>query len=140
MESNNKLKEIDIKSCMCYNFDDIIKIEDFNFNNTLIVEKSYENILVYSISYRTVIGDKPLCIRFNKINGFIRVYDGTRDLVLFGPEKYDAIFNRSRYLIGVKSGTRYLVLFGTEKYDAIFNRIRYLIGVKSGITYVISHY
>ena len=31
MESNDKLKEIDIKNHQCYYFDDIIKIEDFNF-------------------------------------------------------------------------------------------------------------
>ena len=58
-----------------------------------------------------MIGAKPLRIRFQKVNGFIGVYDGTR----------------------------YLVLFGDEKYDFIYNRIIYLIGVKSGITYVISH-
>ena len=28
-----------------------------------------------------------LCIIFNKIDGFIRVYDGIRYLVLFGSEK-----------------------------------------------------
>ena len=28
MDSNNELKEIDIKNCTCYYFDDIIKIED----------------------------------------------------------------------------------------------------------------
>ena len=50
-------------------------------------------------------------IRFNNIEGFIRVYDGTR----------------------------YLVLFGGEKYYFLYNRIRYLTGVKIGITYVISH-
>ena len=55
-------------------------------------EKSYENILVYDISYKTLIGAKLLRIRFEKINGFIRVYDQTRYLVLFGPEKYDTIF------------------------------------------------
>ena len=33
MDSNNKLKEIIIKNCTCYNFDDIIKIEDFDFDN-----------------------------------------------------------------------------------------------------------
>ena len=54
---------------------------------------------------------KPLRIRFDQIDGFIRVYDGTR----------------------------YLILFGSEKYDFIYNRIRYLIGVKSDFTYVISH-
>ena len=34
---------------------------------------------------------KPLRIKFNKIDGFIRIYDGTRYLVLFGSEKYDLI-------------------------------------------------
>ena len=78
---------------------------------TLIDEKSYEHILVYNNSYKTLIDAKPLCIKFEKIDGFIRVYDGTR----------------------------YLVLFGSEKYDFIYNRIRYLAGVKTGFTYVISH-
>ena len=50
-------------------------------------------------------------IRFEKMDGFIRFYDGTR----------------------------YLVLLGSEKYDFIYDRIRCLIGLKSGITYVISH-
>ena len=39
MESNDELKEIDIKNCTCYYFDDIIKIEDFDFDNILINEK-----------------------------------------------------------------------------------------------------
>ena len=60
--------------------------------------------------------------------GFIRVYDETRYLVLFGSEKYDFI-----------DETRYLVLFGSEKYDFIYNRIRYLIGIKCDITSVLSH-
>ena len=36
MESNDKLKEIDIKNRTCYYFDDIIKMEDFDLNNMLI--------------------------------------------------------------------------------------------------------
>ena len=50
MESNDELKEIDIKNRTCYYFDNIIKIEDFDSDNILINEKSYENILVYDIS------------------------------------------------------------------------------------------
>ena len=34
---------------MCYYFDDIIKLDDFNLNNILIDEKSQENNLVSSI-------------------------------------------------------------------------------------------
>ena len=48
-------------------------------------------------------------IRFDKIDGFIRVYDGTKYLVLFGPEKYDAIYNRIRYLINQRSGITYVI-------------------------------
>ena len=34
-------------------------------------EKSYQNILVYNISYKTLIDAKPLRIRFDKIDEFI---------------------------------------------------------------------
>ena len=81
MESSDISIETDIKNHTCYCFDDIIKIEDFNLDNILRDEKSNENILVYDISYKNLIA-KPLCIRFVKIDGFIRVYDGTRYLVL----------------------------------------------------------
>ena len=64
MESNDKLKEIDIKNCTCYYFNNIIKIEDFDFDNV----KSYKNILVHDISYKTLIGAKPFDIRFDKRN------------------------------------------------------------------------
>ena len=55
-----------------------------------------------------MIGPKPLRIRFNQIDGFIRVCDGTRSLVLFGPEKYDAIYNRIRCLISQETGITYV--------------------------------
>ena len=32
----------------------------------------------------------------DKVNGFITVYDGAKYLILFGPEKYDAIFDRKK--------------------------------------------
>ena len=47
-------------------------------------------------------------VRFDKIDGFIRIYDATRYLTLFGSEKFDAIYNRIRYLISLKSGIRYI--------------------------------
>ena len=102
MNELKQLKEIDIKNRTCYYFDDMIKIEDFDLRNILIDEKSWENILVYNISYKRLI--KPLRITFNKIDGFIKVYDGTKYLVLFGNEKYYYIYNRIRYLISLKSG------------------------------------
>ena len=69
----------------------------------MLDEKLFETFLVYDISFQTLIGAKPLRVRFDKIDGFIRVYDGSTYLVLFGPEKYDAIYGRIRNLIGKKS-------------------------------------
>ena len=77
MESNGILKEIGIKKTYVLLFRWYIGIENFDLNNILIDENSYENILVYNISYKNLIDSKPLHIRFNKINVFIRVYDGT---------------------------------------------------------------
>ena len=37
---NNKLKEVNFKNCTCYYFDHIIEIEDFDFDNICIDEKS----------------------------------------------------------------------------------------------------
>ena len=117
MESNYELKEINIKNRTCYYFDDIIKVFNFNLDNILVDEKSYEDILVYNISYKNLIGSKPFRIVFNEIDGFIRW-----------------VCDRWGY-----DGTRYLLLFGGEKYDFIYNRIRYLMEIKSCITYVVSH-
>ena len=68
-----------IKNRTCFYFDNII--------NTLLDEKIYKKILVYDISYKTFIGVKPFRIRFKKVDGFIRIYFGTRYFVLFSLEK-----------------------------------------------------
>ena len=94
------------------------KIKDLDFDNILINGKPYRIILDYEILYKTFIGAKPLGIWFYKVDRFIRIYDETRYLILFGPEKYHAIFNRISIL---------------------WDRYRYLIRVKCGITYVISY-
>ena len=57
---------------------------------------------------------KPSRIRFDKIDGFIRVYDGTRYLVLLETEKYNFIYNRIRYLTEVKSGITYVWIIMQE--------------------------
>ena len=69
----------------------------------MIDQKLHENIFIYDISYETVVGGKPLRIRFDEIDGFIRSYDGTSYLVLFRLEKYDAIYSRIRCLTSLKS-------------------------------------
>ena len=62
----------------------------------------------------------PLRIRFDKIDEFIRVYDGAKSLVLFESEKYDSIYDRIKYLISVRSGITYIIShnYATIKVDS----------------------
>ena len=45
------------------------EVEDSDFDNILLDEKSWENILIYYISYKTLIDAKFM---FDKVEGFIR--------------------------------------------------------------------
>ena len=74
----NNLKEINVKNRTCYYLDYIINIIIISIiYNISMDKKSYENILVYDISYKTLTGPKPLRIRFDQVDGLIRVTDGT---------------------------------------------------------------
>ena len=83
---HNEFKRVSLKNCMRNYFNDIIKFDDFDSHNILLDEKSYETIFVSDILYKTFISAKPFRIRFDKIDGFIKVYDGRKYFVLFGPE------------------------------------------------------
>ena len=45
----------------------------------------------------------PLRIRFYKIDGFIKIYDGIRYLEIYDYERYIAIYDRINYLMNKKS-------------------------------------
>ena len=46
---------------------DEVKKKDFDFSDILLGKKSYENVLISDISYKTFIGAKPLHIWFKYI-------------------------------------------------------------------------
>ena len=48
--------------------------------------KIYWLIHLQKLVYKNLIGAKQLQIRFDRVTRFIRVYDGIRYLVLFGPK------------------------------------------------------
>ena len=52
---------------------------------------------------------------FDKIHGFVKDYDGTKYLLLYCPENYDAIFDRVRYFIRLKSSITYVNSFNYTK-------------------------
>ena len=60
---------------------------DTDFSSISLDKKLYKqknkNIVVYDISYKTPTGAKPLRIRFDKIDGFVKIHNKIRYLVLF---------------------------------------------------------
>ena len=90
---------------------------DIRFNYILLNEKSHKSTLIYEVSYKNFMGEKPLRINFNEINGFIKAYDGIIYLVIFNYWLHNEIYNRIIYLISEKSGI-------TNSINHIFARIR----------------
>ena len=77
---SKKAKGIGIKNRICYSFNDMINITNFDLNNIKIDEKSYKNILIYYIGYVAMKDLKyvkinsvnPLYLIFNKGNGYFK--------------------------------------------------------------------
>ena len=71
-----------------------------------------------------MIGAKLLHIRFNKVDGFISVYDGNRYLVLFGSQKMwcylwqDQMFYKSKNCITYAASHNY-VRIKIDSYNAL---------------------
>ena len=95
MESNNDVKDFKIKSRTC-NYFMTNKVESFGFHNILLDKQFHDKISVCDISYKTLTGAKVLRRTFDKVNAFIRVYDGNRYLALFGPEEDYVIYKSTR--------------------------------------------
>ena len=73
-----------------------MRVIGIDFNNILLDEKSYKNVFAYNISYKTFMGGKPLRIWFGKIDGFIKIDDRIKYLVLL---KYNKVYDRIKYLV-----------------------------------------
>ena len=59
--------------------------------------------MIYGISYRTSTDSKPLRIRFDKIDEFIKIHGKIRYLVLFYYSYCDKICDKIKYLLSQKN-------------------------------------
>ena len=120
MKTKNESKEIDIKSHVCYYFDDILNGTKINFSNILLDKKLYENISVYNISYKAPTGPKSLHSRFDKTDGFIVSLDGKdKHLILFGYGLLNKICNKIKYLISKKVVLQIVLIMILERSELI---------------------
>ena len=69
------------------------------------------------MTYKTVMGSKPLRVRFHNIDAFIQIYDRNKYLVLLSRTWFDEICDRIKYLVSERSGI-------TDSIHLIFATIR----------------
>ena len=82
-------------------FGNVIKIEDFDFDNILLDEKSCEKISIDDISNKILIGRKPLHIRFIK----------QIDLLEFMMELHIQYYLEVKYIISFITRKWYYICF-----------------------------
>ena len=99
-----------------------MKVGDINVDRILLDKKSYENIFLFNILYKKYMDAKPLRIRFDKVDGIIKIHGRIRYLEL--SNSYNEVYCR----------------INSRIYNAIFDRINYLVSEKSDDKYSIDHY
>ena len=96
------MKDINIKSRTYYFFDDIINIKNFDPNNIKVDEKSYKNVLTYSIGYVmikdlkcvTISSINPLYLIFSIVNGYFEEINKNKYLTLVPPNESKEIIKK----------------------------------------------
>ena len=104
------IKEINIKECTYYFYNDIIDIETFDSKNLKIDKITYKDLDIYNIGYITIkkIGFgydvnsvNPLYLRIDNARGYIEEKGSNKYLIFDSTDKnkellkrYDDVFNR----------------------------------------------
>ena len=84
MKISNKVKDIGIKICTYYIFNDIINIENFDPNNIKTNEKAQKNVLIYYVEYVTIKkylkihSVNPLYLILRYVNGYFEEINGNK--------------------------------------------------------------
>ena len=84
--------ETDIKNHTYYYFNKIIIINDIDPDNIWLNQRSYKNILIHDIAYKTSYGKRPVGINFAKVDVYIKRCYWTWYIVSFhSDEKHNRI-------------------------------------------------
>ena len=81
--------------------------------------------MIYDVLYESLIGAKSLRITFDKVDRLIRDYGGTKYLVLFGPEKNDAIESDNDLLLKITLTMHDVVILINSIFNKNYNQYYY---------------
>ena len=88
--------------------------------------------MIYDVSYKALIGPKPRALDSIKFGRWVRIYEGTRYLILFGSKKY-AIYNRIRYLMTLKSSITWVL--SLENQSCFLSSLTYIASYRKYIDF-----
>ena len=114
-------------------FYDMINIKSVDLNKINICKKSYKNILIYYIGYRTVkilsyvaINKvNPLYLIMNKINVYIEVNNGTKYLTLVSTDEIKGILKKYEELQNNIKGLIRSITNNLNNYDKKYMKIKF---------------
>lgn len=103
----SRIREINIKSCTHYFFNDIINIQNVDINNINLDEKPYINILIYYAGYVALNSVKPMCLIINNVmNGYIEESNGNEFLILIFTNESKDKLKKFEEICKIKNLTR----------------------------------
>ena len=117
--NKNKLKEIDIRNHTCYCFEDITNINDLIVDKILIDKKSYKNILIQNVAYKSPYGVNRSFIVFENVDRCIKNMIALNIYHYFLLMKNMTYFDRMRHLILLKEIFPTFVLINIQKLDLV---------------------
>ena len=88
---DRKLKEINTKNCIYYYLNNLININDLDFEKTIWNKKSYKDIFIYYFRYKIPNSEKPFYIAFHKIYWYIKGFQRRTEYLTLIPYKKDKI-------------------------------------------------
>ena len=95
MNIMGNIKQINIKNCAYYFFDDMINSIDFDPSKIKVDKKSHKNIGIYHIGYITmkysdhvkINGENPLYLIIAEIDGYIEENNGNKNFPFASTDK-----------------------------------------------------
>ena len=129
----NKFRDIDIKNCKYYFFDDMINIKNLDLNKIKIGEKSCKCILIYCIEYVTLKNKEcvkinsanTLYLIINKINGYIKESNGNKYLMLFPTNENKDTLKKYEELSSKIRGIIRSIANNSDNYDEKYTKIKF---------------
>ena len=80
--SDRKLTEINIKYCIYYYLNDLININDLDFEKIVLNKKLHEDIFIYWFRHKLPSGTKPFYIIFHEIHGYNKGFERSKYVIL----------------------------------------------------------